>query len=155
MDTVAEEKKPGEGYYEEKKRYVRNFKKAALLLIHAASKHFEKKLVQEQEVMNNLANILMDIYVAESACLRVEKMERMKGPEAAAIYRDIIDVYVFDAAARIRKAGLDAIYSFAVNDMATNLSKTIDQLTTVAGVNAKEARRRIADKLIADNQYRF
>lgn len=155
IETVAEPARPGESYYEEKKRYIRNFKKAALLIIHSATKHFEKKFAQEQEIMNNLANILMDIYVAESTCLRVEKLESLKGSEAVSIYRDILDVFVNDASARIKKEALDAVWSFASGEQAERLSKAILQLTGVAGVNVRDARRRIADKLIADNQYKF
>ncbi|NLI23920.1 MAG: acyl-CoA dehydrogenase [Bacteroidales bacterium] len=155
IETVAEPARPGESYYEEKKRYIRNFKKAALLIIHSATKHFEKKFAQEQEIMNNLANILMDIYVAESTCLRVEKLESLKGSEAVSIYRDILDVFVNDASARIKKEALDSVWSFASGEQAERLSKAILQLTGVAGVNVRDARRRIADKLITDNQYKF
>ena len=155
IETVAEPARPGESYYEEKKRYIKNFKKAALLIIHSATKHFEKKFAQEQEIMNNLANILMDIYVAESTCLRVEKLESLKGSEAVSIYRDILDVFVNDASARIKKEALDAVWSFASGEQAERLSNAVLQLTGVAGVNVKDARRRIADKLIADNQYKF
>jgi len=155
IGTVAEPARSGETYFEEKKRYLKNFKKIALLIIHAATRHFEKKFAQEQEIMNNLANILMDIYVAESTCLRVEKLETLKGSEAIALYRDILDVFVNDAAARIKKEALDAIWSFATGEQAEKLSQAALQLTEVAGVNVKEARRRIADKLIAENQYKF
>lgn len=155
IEQVAEPAVTGESYYQEKKRYIRNFKKAALLLIHAATRHFEKKFAQEQEIMNNLANMLMDIYVAESTCLRVEKLEKMKGSEAVSVYRDILDVFVYDASARIRKEALDAVWSFASGEQAEKLAVATLQLTEIAGVNVKDARRRIADKLIADNQYRF
>ncbi|HQH41493.1 MAG TPA: acyl-CoA dehydrogenase family protein [Bacteroidales bacterium] len=155
IGTVAEPARSGETYFEEKKRYLKNFKKIALLIIHAATRHFEKKFAQEQEIMNNLANILMDIYVAESTCLRVEKLETLKGSEAITLYRDILDVFVNDAAARIKKEALDAIWSFATGEQAEKLSQAALQLTEVAGVNVKEARRRIADKLIAENQYKF
>lgn len=155
IDTVAKSAAFTETYYEEKKRYIKNFKKLALLIIHAATKHFEKKFAQEQEIMNNLANILMDIYVAESTCLRVEKLESMKGNEAVSIYRDILDVFINDAAARIKKEAIDAIWSFASGEQSEKLSQAALQLTAIAGVNIKEARRRIANKLIADNQYKF
>jgi hypothetical protein len=113
IGTVAEPARSGETYFEEKKRYLKNFKKIALLIIHAATRHFEKKFAQEQEIMNNLANILMDIYVAESTCLRVEKLETLKGSEAIALYRDILDVFVYDAAAVLGRRRVDAIWSFA------------------------------------------
>ncbi len=155
IETAAEPVRTGESYYEEKKRCIKNFKKAALLIIHAATRHFEKKFAQEQEIMNNLANMLMDIYVAESTCLRVEKLESIKGSEAVSIYRDILDVFVNDASARIQKEALDAVWSFASGEQTEKLTRAVRQLTGVAGVNVRDARRRIADKLIADNQYKF
>jgi len=155
MDSLTNGEKEGESYYEEKMRYIRNFKTATLLLIHAVSKHFAKQLVHEQEVMDNLTDMTMELYVSESATLRVEKIEKMKGAEASSVYRDIIDVNVFDAAAKIRKSALDAIYSFARPELAPKLSAAVERLTEVAGVNVKEARRRIAAKLIEDNCYRF
>ncbi len=155
LDSITEGKVGGESYYEEKLRYAKNFKKAAQLLIHKASYLYGKKLIQEQEVLNNLAVIMMEVYVAESASLRVEKLESMKGSDAVALYKDIIDVLVYDSAAKVRKAGMDAINSMSEGDEAEKLSVAIDALTKVAGINTKDARRRIADKLIEDNCYKF
>ncbi len=97
----------------------------------------------------------MQIYVAESTMLRIEKLESMKGEENIKIYRDILDVFVYDAAGIINKCGLDAIHSFADEQEKDLLLKGIHYFTQVDGVNVKEARRKIADKLIEDNQYNF
>jgi hypothetical protein len=40
-------------------------------------------------------------------------------------------------------------------DEADKLAKAVESLTSVSGVNTKDARRRIADKLIEDNTYKF
>ena len=69
----------------------------------APSRNFDKKLVEEQEVLNNLSEMMMETYVAESLALRVQKIEGMKGAAAAGVYRDILDVYVYDAADMVRK----------------------------------------------------
>src|SRR5512133_928698 len=142
-------------YFEEKYHYIHNFKKAILIAIQAASTKFDKKLVEEQEVLNNIANMMMSAYVAESLAHRVKKIETLKGSAAAAIYRDILDVYVYDAAEKVKKDATDAVYSFASADEAPVLVKAMNTLTAVAGVNVKAARRRIADKLIEDNVYKF
>jgi alkylation response protein AidB-like acyl-CoA dehydrogenase len=155
VDQIADGKVSGESYYQEKKRYIKNFKKAALILIHAASKKFDKKLVEEQEVLNNLTNIIMDAYVTESTALRVEKIEMIKGAVAIDLYKDILDVLVYDAAAAVRKQGFDTINSLGSTEEAEKLFKAIEKLTTVTGVNVKDARRRIAGKLIEDNVYKF
>jgi alkylation response protein AidB-like acyl-CoA dehydrogenase len=155
LNSITSGKVNGEGYYEEKTRYISNFKKAILLTIHGASVKFDKKLVQEQEVLNNLSDMIMETYMAESLALRVQKLENMKGADANARYRDILDVFVYDAADKIRKAVFDAIYSFAAAEEAGGLVKVMETLTSVNGVNVKDARRRVADKLIEDNCYKF
>jgi alkylation response protein AidB-like acyl-CoA dehydrogenase len=151
--TVTDGKKDGESYFEEKMRYIRNFKKAIMISLHGAVKKFEKNLVHEQEVLNNIADMMMETYVSESLLLRVEKRESLKGP--APVYRDILDVNINDAAGLVRKSACDAIWSFAAPEKASELVKAVDKLTAVSGVNIKEARRRIAARLIEDNEYRF
>ena len=99
--------------------------------------------------------MIMETYVTESSTLRVQKMEGMKGKDAVTLYKDILDVLVYDSADRIRKSAMDAIYSFATDGEASGLTKAAGTLTEVAGVNTKAARRRIATKLIEDNSYKF
>jgi alkylation response protein AidB-like acyl-CoA dehydrogenase len=155
LDKITDGKATDESYYDEKIRYIKNYKKIAMLLIQAASKTFGKNLVTEQEIMNNISVIIIEAYVNESSVLRVQKMESLKGKDAVALYRDIIDVMVFDGAEKVRKAAIDAIYSITADTDGAKLSKAIDVLTTVAGVNVKDARRRVASKLIEDNNYKF
>lgn len=155
LAELPEEPEKLPDYYGKKKQYVKHFKKVALLLIHIASEKFERQLVHEQEILNNIADIIIQIYVAESTMLRVEKLESMKGEENIKIYRDILNVFVYDAAGIINKCGLDAIHSFADGLEKGLLLKGIKYYTEVEGVNVKEARRRIADKLIEDNRYNF
>lgn len=155
LKSITDGKAEGENYFDKKLRFVRNFKKAILLLIHSASKQFEKNLLEEQEIMNNLADMMMETYITESNLLRVQKIEKLKGADYSAIYKDILDVSVYDCADLLRKAGLEAVYSFASAESAKDLANAINLLTKVCGVNVKEARRRIADKLIAENTYKF
>jgi len=54
----------------------------------------------------------------------------------------------------IRKWAMDAIYSID-NENSADLLKAVSELSESTGVNVKEARRRIADKLIEDNIYKF
>lgn len=139
-------------FFTEKYGYVGNMKKIALLLLNAASKTFGRKLVHEQEILNNISDIIMEIYIAESLVLRVGKIENIRGD--AAVYRDISDVYTYDIIQKVRKWAMDALYSID-NENRDDLLKAVDDLSEAAGVNVKDARRRIADKLIEDNTYKF
>ena len=125
------------------------------IVMKAASEKFTRKLVLEQEILSNISDCIIQVYVAESVVLRVKKMEALKGEEYSKIYREMADVFVFDAAARIRKFALDTTYSFAYGEVRDLLEKGINLFTSVAGVNVKEARRKIADQLIEENKYCF
>src|SRR4030043_2489879 len=143
----------GENYFAEKTRYTDNLKKVILLCIHGAVKQFEKGLMNEQEVLNNIADMMMETYVSESLLLRVAKLENMK--ENISVYKDILDVNICDAAEVVRKSAYDAVYSFADDEKAAVLIRAIDDLTKIRGINVKNSRRRIADRLIEDNYYKF
>ena len=144
-----------EGYYENKKEAVGNIKKTGLMLMKAVSAKFGKNMVHEQEILNNISNIVMRAYVAESAVLRVQKKEEILG-EDVALYKDILDVFIYDTAAYIGKEARDAVNSFADDkEQHELLMKGIKHFTCTKAVNVKEARRRIADKLIEENRYCF
>jgi hypothetical protein len=151
--SVSDGKKQGESYFEEKIRYIRNFKKVILMCMHGAVKQFDKGLVNEQEVLNNLADMMMEVYMSESLLLRIQKRESLKGTDE--VYRDILDVNIYDTAATVRKAAADSVNSFAQASHISVLTGASETLSRVNPVNIKDARRRIADKLIADNEYKF
>lgn len=155
LQNVACKPSGSESYFEEKQLYIKNLKKVALLAIDGASKQFGKKLVQEQEVLNNISDIMMQVYIAESMALRINKLEAMKGAGSCSVYRDILDVYLYDSADQVRKSGSDAVNSFAQPEQIPVMLSAIEALTKVPALNVKESRRRIADKLIADNEYKF
>ncbi|MGD0341591.1 MAG: acyl-CoA dehydrogenase family protein [Bacteroidales bacterium] len=143
----------GESYFNEKSRYVSNFKKVIMICIHGATKQFAKALINEQEVLNNIADMMMETYVSESLLLRVIKLENRRGERPG--YRDMLDVNIYDTAGIVRKSACDAINSFASAEDTPSLLTAVETLTSVRGINVKDARRRIADKLIEDNHYSF
>jgi alkylation response protein AidB-like acyl-CoA dehydrogenase len=150
---ITDGKKTGETYFQEKTRYIKNFKKVILLCIHGATKRFEKNLINEQEVLNNIAEMMMETYVSESLALRVEKMSALKGN--VSLYKDMLDVNISGTAGIVRKSALEAVGSFSAPEECTALINAIENLTRVECVNVKDARRRIAEKLIDDNSYKF
>jgi alkylation response protein AidB-like acyl-CoA dehydrogenase len=155
LESVSDNKKQDESYFEEKLRAIKNFKNLILIVIQGVSKHFDKKLLLEQEIMNNLADMIIETYIAESIALRIQKMEMINGIDPSGLYRSMLDVFVYDAADNIRKPAADALNSFATSNVQSTYKKVVETLTNVTGINVKEARRKIADKLIEDNCYKF
>jgi alkylation response protein AidB-like acyl-CoA dehydrogenase len=153
LNSITDGKTAGEEYYQEKTRYIKNFKKVILICIHGATKRFEKGLINEQEVLNNIAEMMMETYVSESLALRIEKMETIRGN--VSIYKDMLDVNLSETASVVRKSALEAVGSFSSPESCPSLIKAVENLTRVDCLNVKDARRRIADKLIEDNTYNF
>jgi len=144
-----------EGLFAEEKKAIRNMKKALLMLAGAAAQKYMDKLATEQEILMNLADIAIDIYVAESTLLRTEKLISIKGEDAVKGQIDMTKVNIFDAADRINIAGKNAINSMSDGDMQRMMLMGLKRFTKVAPLNTKDARRRIAAQLIEANQYCF
>jgi alkylation response protein AidB-like acyl-CoA dehydrogenase len=144
-----------EGLFADEKKAIKNMKKALLMLAGAAAQKYMDKLATEQEILMNLADIAIDIYVAESTLLRTEKLISIKGEEAVKGQIDMTKVNIFDAADRINIAGKNAINSMSDGDMQRMMLMGLKRFTKVAPLNTKDARRRIAAQLIEANQYCF
>ena len=142
-------------YYTEKHDYVRNLKKAILILIPLVTDKFQRKLVFEEEILVNIADMIMNVYVLESTMLRVEKLEKNHLKPDMKVYRAILDVFLHDTLQNVYKSGFDGIGSFAEGEEKTNLTTSLDKLTQQPASNVKNLRRLIADKLIDDGRYKF
>jgi len=142
-------------YYEEKRNAIKNFKRIALLLLGAVSKKFHRDMTEEQMILFNISDIIMHTYAAESTFLRTEKLEGLLGKEKISIYRDILDVYVYDSAHHILKSGLDAINSFTEGPERQTLTGYLRGFSRINPVDVKAARCRIAARLIEENRYCF
>ncbi len=142
-------------YYEAKHAFVNNLKKAVLMLLPAIQDTFKRKLMFEEEILMNISDMTMNLYVLESTLLRVEKLDKNNLKQDITVYKDILDVLTQDFAGEIYKAGFDAIGSFAEGDQKVILCNALSTLTKSYSINVKDARRRIADKLIEDEVYKF
>lgn len=142
-------------YFEEKHKLIANFKKSILMVSGAALQKFTDKIADEQELMMNAADMLMYTYAAESMLLRVEKLSTMYDENKIAIYKDMLDVFIYDTAHRINKIGLDGINSFAEGDEQAAMLMGMKRFTKAAPVNVMKARRNIAANIIEQNQYKL
>ena len=142
-----------EGDFVKEKKMIANFKKAILLTAGAAVQKLMTKLENEQEVLMNIADMSINTFHAESALLRAIRLTDQKGAAATTYEWDIVHTYLYDAADRIHKHGKDAINAFADGDEQSMMLLGLKRYTKADPFNSKEAKRRIADKLIAENRY--
>ncbi|GLU55143.1 acyl-CoA dehydrogenase family protein [Dyadobacter frigoris] len=144
-----------EALFAAEKKVIRNLKKAVLMVAGSAVQKFMTKLSDEQEIIMNLADMIIETYVAESVLLRVEKRIDLLGAEANALQKDIAQVYLNEAVEKVNNAGKSAITSFAESDELRVMLMGLKRFTKIEPLNLKDARRRIADALIAKNDYIF
>jgi len=137
------------------KKVITNLKKSVLMVAGAAVQKFMMKLSDEQEIIMNLADMIIETYVAESVILRVEKRIGLLGADANALYKDIAYVYLNRAVEKVNNAGRSAITSFAETDELRVMLMGLKRFTKIEPMNLKDARRRIADELILKNDYAF
>ncbi|MBK9490972.1 MAG: acyl-CoA dehydrogenase family protein [Haliscomenobacter sp.] len=145
-----------EGPYAEEKKAVKDFKKAVLMVAGAAAKlQMEGKLdlKDEQEIIMNVADMLSDLFLAESTLLRVEKLAGMQGKVKQEVYDAILKVFIHDVTLRMNKNGTDALASFAEGDLLRTMLMGLKRFTKYPAQNVKTLRRELADVLIAANEY--
>ncbi len=141
--------------FSEEKKYIANFKKAVLMVAGSAVQKLMQQLAKEQEVLMNIADMIIETYVAESLQLRVEKLVALKGEDACKAQLDIMRVYLNDASDKIHKSGKEAINSYSEGDEQRVMLVGLKRFTKVDPINTTAARRTISEKLIAENKYCF
>ncbi len=141
--------------FAKEKKLVANFKKAILMAAGAAVQKLMMKLESEQEVLMNIADMAIETFNAESVLMRVIKMTDQRGEKACREHLDIMRTYLYDAADKINKSGKDAINSFSEGDEQRMMLLGLKRFTRAESFNSKEARRRIADKMVAEGKYCF
>jgi len=144
-----------EGAFASELKLINNMKKAILMVAGAAVQKLMMKIEQEQEILMNIADMAIELFHAESALLRAMKIADLRGESAAALQVDMARTFLYDAADRVNKAGKDAINAFASGDEQRMMLLGVKRFTKAEPFNSKDARRRIAAKLIADNKYTF
>jgi len=137
------------------KKIIKNLKKAVLMIAGAAVQKFMTQLSEEQEIIMNLADMVIETYAAESVLLRVEKRIGLLGNDVNALHKDIALIYLHEAVERVNGAGRSAITSFATSDELRVMLMGLKRFTKIEPFNLKDARRRIADALITQNDYIF
>ncbi len=142
-----------EDAFAKEKKLVANMKKAILMAAGGAVQKLMMKLDTEQEILMNIADMAIETFVCESALLRLIKLTEQKGADAVSLQADMVRTYLNDAADRVNKSGKDAINGFAEGDEQRMMLLGLKRFTKTEPFNSKEARRRIAAKLIADNRY--
>ncbi|MBW4888618.1 acyl-CoA dehydrogenase family protein [Mucilaginibacter sp. HMF5004] len=137
------------------KKILKNLKKAGLMIAGAAVQKLMATLGKEQEILMNIANMVGEVYIAESTILRTEKLVKQRGEEACAGQLDMMRIYLHQATDIVYIQGKEALNSFAEGDEFTAMMMGLKRFTKTQPYNIKDARQRVAKQLIEANKYCF
>ncbi len=143
------------GVFAAEKTYVKNLKKLFLAVGGATAQSLMQDLQDEQEVLMNLADMLAELYVCESALLATEKAVSVRGEEGAKAEITMAKVYINDAIERSATHAKNAVSAWADGDTKRMLMLGIKRYTKHEFLNTKTMRREVAAQLLEANNYCF
>ncbi|HYD22318.1 MAG TPA: acyl-CoA dehydrogenase, partial [Flavipsychrobacter sp.] len=135
-------------------KLLANFKKAILMCAGAAAQKLMMTLQSEQEILMHIADMILDTFQAECMLLRTIKMHNA-GNANAALALDATKTFMCDAADRVNHSGKNAINAFATGDEQRMMLMGLKRFTKAENFNTKDARRRLAAKLVEVQHYWF
>ncbi|SIQ54668.1 acyl-CoA dehydrogenase family protein [Maribacter ulvicola] len=142
--------------FAEEKDILKRLKKVFLMVAGSAVQKFGPELENHQQLMLAASDILIEVYMAESALLRTEKNAKRFGEEAQATQIAMSRLYLFNATETIINKGKEAIVSFAEGDEQRMMLMGLKRFTKYTNYpNVVALRTQIADKIAADNGYTF
>jgi hypothetical protein len=134
------------------REYVARLKRLSIALLGHASAAYGEVLKDEQEVLGQIADVIIETYATESAIARAEKISA-RGDGRASLAADIARVYTHEAADRVTAAAKQVVLALASRGADGALGTGVQRLAAYAGIDAIAARRRIANAVIEAGRY--
>jgi alkylation response protein AidB-like acyl-CoA dehydrogenase len=139
----------------EEKEMVEKLKKTFLMVAGKAVEHYGMELEQQQQLILAAADIMMEVYMAESTVLRAEKMH-LNGDANASYAAAMAKLNLAEAVDKIKKSGREAICGFAEGDDQRLLLMGLKRFTKYTNEpNTIALRKEISARLIEENNYCF
>ena len=142
--------------FAEEKDLIKRLKKIFLMVAGSAVQKFGPKLEEHQQLLLSAADILIQVYLAESAILRTEKNAKRFGEASQATQIAISKYYLYKAVDIVNTKGKEAIVSFAEGDEQRMMLMGLKRFTKYINFpNVVALRTQIADRIAGDNGYTF
>jgi alkylation response protein AidB-like acyl-CoA dehydrogenase len=138
----------------DERRAIDSFKKTALMVLGLAMETFGQQLNDQQEVLMHAADILIDVFSAESSFVRAQAAAAQRVPSAA-LQADAARVFVNDAAMRIDGAARQALAATVEGDTLRTMLAALRRLVKLTPINTVALRRRISEEAVARAGYVF
>ncbi len=142
--------------FSEEKEMIAKLKKTFLMVAGGAVQKYGPDLEDHQQLLVAAADILIEIYMAESAILRTEKNAKRFGEEAQSVQIAMSKLYLYHAVDIIEEKGKESIISFAEGDEQRMMLMGLKRFTKYTNYpDIVDLRNEIAEKVKAENKYCF
>ncbi|WBL27135.1 acyl-CoA dehydrogenase family protein [Zunongwangia sp. HGR-M22] len=142
--------------FAEEKEMIKKLKKVFLMVAGSAVQKFGPQLEEHQQLLLAASDILIEVYMAESAILRTEKNAKRFGEDSQKEQIAMAQLYLYNAVEKINAKAKEGIISFAEGDELKMMLMGLKRFTKYDNFpNVVKLRTQIADKLIAENKYCF
>ena len=142
--------------FSEEKEMIGKLKKAFLMVAGAAVQKYGMDLDAHQQLLMAAADMLIEIYVAESTVLRTEKLAKKVGENQAKEQIAMAKLYLYKAVDVVSQKGKESIISFAEGDEQRMMLMGLRRFTKYTNMpNIVGLRETITTKLVAENSYCF
>jgi hypothetical protein len=135
---------------------IKRLKKVFLLIAGTGAQKFGDKLGGQQQLVLDAADILIEIYMAESALLATQKKIKQNPDADFSAEIAMSKLNLFNAVEKIKFKATEAVYSIAQGDELRMLLMGLKRFTKYNNTpNLNELRRTIAKRVREDNKYSF
>lgn len=142
--------------FSEEKEMIGKLKKAFLMVAGGAVQKYGPDLDAHQQLLIAAADILIEIYMAESTLLRTEKLAKKEGADNVKEQIAMAKLYLYKAVDIITQKGKESIISFAQGDEQRMLLMGLRRFTKYTNMpNIVDLRETIAAKIVSKNEYCF
>ena len=142
--------------FAEEKEMVGKLKKAFLMVAGGAVQKYGPDLDSHQQLLIAAADILIEIYMAESTILRTEKLVKKEGEAKVQEQIAMAKLYLYKAVDVVTQKGKESVISFAEGDEQRMMLMGLRRFTKYTNMpNIIGLRELITTKLVAENEYCF
>ena len=142
--------------FAEEKEMLVKLKKSFLMVAGAAVQKYGMDLDAHQQLLMAAADMLIEIYMAESTILRTEKMAKKDGEAKTNVQIAMAKLYLYKAVDVVNLKGKESIISFAEGDEQRMMLMGLRRFTKYTNMpNIVGLREIITSKLVAENEYCF
>ena len=142
--------------FAEEKEMIDKLKKVFLMVSGKAVETYGMDLESHQQLILAAAEVMIEIYMAESAMLKAEKIAKMTSEKEAEGQILMAKLSLYNAVNKVSEKGKEAIIYFADGDEQRMMLMGLKRFTKYTNnPNAIELRNAIAAKVIEENKYCF